>query len=333
MRRRPGVTPGRSYFSLGPVGRSCMSASARSRLGSPLLCLFRRLARPPDRPVGRADGAEAARRFRDLARQTCLHLLAAEDLALVWIWSPTYFTEILRAMRRNMATLLPDWPDAGGNAPADAVRARLETWRKRSPSRKATYRRSGRSSTRSAAGPMHRAQVLRPNCRPCSPAFIQSKGLMSTEAAVSFPYGDGPGSILAARSGFFEFVDDGGASHFAWQLEVGRTYRLIVTTGSGLYRYDTQDMVKVVGFSGDTPRLQFIGRAGMVSDLCGEKLTEAFVAVPRPRSGSAAAGLCAGRCGNRAASALPPLLEAGPAAPLRGIGRKARCRARRQSAI
>jgi hypothetical protein len=38
------------------------------------------------------------------------------------------------------------------------------------------------------------------------------------------------------------------------------------------------DRVRVTGFIGATPSLQFVGRSGNVSDLFGEKLSEAFVA-------------------------------------------------------
>jgi hypothetical protein len=51
-----------------------------------------------------------------------------------------------------------------------------------------------------------------------------------------------------------------------------------VTTGGGLYRYALGDIVRVVGHRGATPLVEFVGRAGVVSDLCGEKLGESHVA-------------------------------------------------------
>jgi len=36
------------------------------------------------------------------------------------------------------------------------------------------------------------------------------------------------------------------------------------------------DRVRVHGFAAKTPMLEFIGRSGVVSDLCGEKITEEF---------------------------------------------------------
>ncbi|WP_027160889.1 GH3 auxin-responsive promoter family protein [Mesorhizobium sp. WSM1293] len=62
-----------------------------------------------------------------------------------------------------------------------------------------------------------------------------------------------------ARLGQIE-ADESGATLFAWQSEAGLACGPIVTTGSGLYRYDTQDKVEVIGATGDTPRLRLSER-------------------------------------------------------------------------
>ncbi len=50
-----------------------------------------------------------------------------------------------------------------------------------------------------------------------------------------------------------------------------------MTTAGGLYRYRTGDRVVCEGYSNELPRLRFIGRCGITSDLVGEKLTDEFV--------------------------------------------------------
>jgi hypothetical protein len=50
-----------------------------------------------------------------------------------------------------------------------------------------------------------------------------------------------------------------------------------MTTSAGLYRYRLGDSVRVTGWWHRTPRLRLLGRTVGSSDLCGEKLTEAFV--------------------------------------------------------
>lgn len=109
-----------------------------------------------------------------------------------------------------------------------------------------------------------------PRCR------VQPKGLLATEAAVTIPWrGTFP---LAVNSHFFEFLTDSGDVLAAHQLERGMTYEVIVTNGGGLWRYRLGDRVECDGFCSATPTLRFAGRAGNVSDLCGEKLSESFVA-------------------------------------------------------
>ncbi|HEX2059873.1 MAG TPA: GH3 auxin-responsive promoter family protein, partial [Thermoanaerobaculia bacterium] len=105
-------------------------------------------------------------------------------------------------------------------------------------------------------------------------AKLQPKGLLSTEGFVTIPY-DGV-NVLAYRSHFFEFRD-GDDVRLAHEVEVGRRYDVILTTGGGLRRYDTEDVVEVTGFLKQAPVLKFIGRAHHVSDHFGEKLHEIFV--------------------------------------------------------
>lgn len=119
------------------------------------------------------------------------------------------------------------------------------------------------------------ASLALPRLRAMFPnVAIQPKGLLATEGVVSIPFaGKYP---LAITSHFFEFVDDDGI-HLAHELREGREYRVVLTTGGGLYRYDLGDLVRVNGFVDATPSVEFIGRAGDVVDLCGEKLSEPFV--------------------------------------------------------
>ena len=105
--------------------------------------------------------------------------------------------------------------------------------------------------------------------------MLQPKGLLATEAFVTIPFaGLQP---VAVRSHFFEFVDESGEVRLVHELCAGQTYEVIVTTAGGLWRYRLLDRVQVTGFIGQTPSLQFLGRSGNVSDLFGEKLSEAFV--------------------------------------------------------
>jgi GH3 auxin-responsive promoter len=112
----------------------------------------------------------------------------------------------------------------------------------------------------------------------CPQAMIEPKGLLATEAAITLPWDGGVGCAPALTSAFIEFVGRDGEFLMAHELAEGSDYRIVVTTWGGLYRYDMGDLVRYVRREGAVPRLAFLGRAGLVSDMVGEKLTEAFVA-------------------------------------------------------
>ena len=61
------------------------------------------------------------------------------------------------------------------------------------------------------------------------------------------------------------------------RLEEGRDYYVIVTTTSGLYRYDMSDIVRVTGFVGATPTLVFVQKGKGITSITGEKLHEGQV--------------------------------------------------------
>jgi len=107
-------------------------------------------------------------------------------------------------------------------------------------------------------------------------AHLQGKGLLATEGVVSIPLAGLEWPVLAVDSGYFEFLDDAGRAHEAADLEVGADYEVLMSTDGGLYRYAIGDRVRIRGYAGEAPMLEFLGRAAGV-DLCGEKLTEAFV--------------------------------------------------------
>ena len=110
-------------------------------------------------------------------------------------------------------------------------------------------------------------------------ARIQPKGLIATEGFVSLPLSGAEGSALAVRSHFLEFIPVGGDTPLlADELEAGEQYAVVISTGGGLYRYQLDDVIEVVGRIGQCPLIRFVGRQGLVSDWFGEKLNEAFVA-------------------------------------------------------
>ena len=68
---------------------------------------------------------------------------------------------------------------------------------------------------------------------------------------------DDPQTVLIPDSVFYEFKPKEIENYYTLltmdQLEIGRSYELVVTTLSGLYRYKTGKTITVVGRYHDTP--------------------------------------------------------------------------------
>lgn len=92
------------------------------------------------------------------------------------------------------------------------------------------------------------------------------------------------GGPAAITSHFFEYIEADGWERGvregvgAHALEVGKRYRILLTTTSGLVRYDVGDIVECNGIYRRTPRLFFSRRAGAAFNLVGEKVAEPHVA-------------------------------------------------------
>jgi len=80
---------------------------------------------------------------------------------------------------------------------------------------------------------------------------------------------------------FFEFVKkedwEAGSTCFLTldQLSVGVQYYVFVTTQAGLYRYNINDIIEVTGFINATPTIQFVQKGRGITNITGEKLSEA----------------------------------------------------------
>jgi hypothetical protein len=199
---------------------------------------------------------------------TLAALIEAEDLTFVSLWSPTFLLALIDA--------LPGL--------AEPVTARL------SPPARA------RLSAALAGAALDTAQLW-PGlaCISCwtdgaSAAFaatlaarfpqaaIDPKGVLATEAPITLSYGEKAFCIPALTQCVTEFVDSAGQAHLCDALEPGATYRAVITTCGGLYRYDIGDLFQCRAVHGGVPELAFVGRAGLTCDLVGEKLEDGFVA-------------------------------------------------------
>ena len=296
-RAYPRLLRGSSYWSITPPGAALAELRARygtspgavpigfdedaDYLGPIAKRLVSLVFAVPDE-VARTTDTE---RFLD---DTCVHLLAARDLALVSVWNPTLFLILLDRMRERADALLPRLADRSRVATA----LRDGDWSALWPGLTVISCWADAAAAAPAAALASRFPDV----------VLQPKGLLATEGFVSLPLVAAGGAVLSARSHFFEFFEadgegsaapSGGAALMAHELDVGRRYGVLLTTGGGLYRYRLGDLVEVTGRYGVLPMLRFLGRLDHVSDLVGEKLSEAFVTEVLQRCGVAEASLVA----------------------------------------
>ena len=112
-------------------------------------------------------------------------------------------------------------------------------------------------------------------------APVRDIGLIASEGRFSIPLQtEGSAGVLEVTGTFYEFVPEeekeeaAPATLLAHEVEIGRRYFLVLTTGGGLFRYDIGDLVQVVGRLGQAPIIEFLNKGEHVSNLTGEKLTE-----------------------------------------------------------
>ncbi len=99
-------------------------------------------------------------------------------------------------------------------------------------------------------------------------------GYGSSECMVSVAVGLNKAEYaILPRSGYYEFIPKGEEVPVTMeQLEVGKKYELILTTFSGLYRYQTGDLIQINSFIGETPIIEIAGRKKHIIDIAGEKI-------------------------------------------------------------
>jgi GH3 auxin-responsive promoter len=222
--------------------------------------------------------------FETFRYLTLLCLVRRVDLKLISVWHPSFLALLLDALPGCWEQLLRDI-DAGTSRGGKELPAGIRDGLRALPRRARQLSRLDPANPASiwpslkvisCWGDGHAELAATDLQRRFPNTFIQRKGLLATEAFVSFPCSRS--RPLAIASHFFEFIDDAGQFRLAHELAERQRYEIVVTTSGGLYRYRLGDLVEVTGFLNRTPTLRFLGRAGNVCDRRGEKLSEAFAA-------------------------------------------------------
>jgi hypothetical protein len=282
----PSIVAGKAYWSASPVGR----VTRRTRGGVPIG--FDSDTGYFSAPAAAALSALAAvpmevSQIKDIAEWRYLTLrilLARDDLTFVSIWSPTFLGLLLDAMPLLADRLLAAIHD--GVAGCDTLLARHCTFAPQ-PERARLVARAivtadaaqiwPRLSLVSAWAHGQARGAFEALRRRMPQVAFDTKGLIASEGIVSLSLPGHSYPVPAVISAFLEFLDASRRPHLVHELESGATYRIVITTRSGLYRYDLGDEVVCRDIEAGIPSLEFLGRCGVVADLVGEKLAEAFV--------------------------------------------------------
>ena len=255
QQRRPEVFAGRAYWAVSPPGMNPEITSGGLPLG-----MTSDAAYFPDE-VGRKLAAwlvipGLSGRPEAVFEETAEALLAAPDLSVISVWSPTFLLGIDAALRRMRGDF---------------------SWRNLWP----------RLALVSCWADASSAQWIPRLSERLGGIPIEAKGLLATEGITSVPDAIDGSPRLASECHWHEFIDDDGRFTEISDLRSDRIYQVLLTTGGGLFRYRTGDRVRVTGRGADgLPRLRFVGRAGVGSDLVGEKLSELQVLEALMASGS-----------------------------------------------
>jgi len=270
----PGLLSGPAYWSVtpalsnGPAEKSAVPIGFDSDTAY-LNAACRRLA---EAVMAVPPGVQQAKSLEQFRNRTLIHLLHCRELRLISVWHPSFLALLLDSLVENWDSLRAELAGGSESLPADPRRAAELGWA--IPGQPETIWPElrviscwGEGAAESGAAELQRRFPH---------VFLQPKGLLATEAVVTLPFRGG--YPLAINSHFFEFIDDTGRVFPAQALREGCHYEIVVTTAGGLWRYCLGDRVKVDGWLAQTPSLKFMGRRGKVSDCCGEKLAEPFVA-------------------------------------------------------
>jgi hypothetical protein len=212
-------------------------------------------------------------------------LLAEPDLEVLSFWSPSLLLVLLDTIARDPARY---------GAPLNprrrsALRADPVDWRGVWPRLTLVSCWRDGEAARDAA----RLDALLPGVR------IQGKGLLATEGPMTLPLERAPAPVPLLDRVLIELLDDDGRLLPLHRAEAGATYEIVPSWPGGLVRYRIGDRVRVDGHLGATPCLRFVGRAGDLCDLVGEKLHASVI-------GEALAALLPDRWATVVPAAGPP---------------------------
>jgi hypothetical protein len=246
---------GKLFFSISPSLQSMGMQQDHEYLSLPLrVLLYPFLAVPPS--------STADTNGQEFLKRVSIHLLKARDLEVISIWSPTYILSIFDWMQKNANSLV-----ALGISQALIPSIRAGRWSEVWPNIRFI-------SCWIDAG----AQSYLPVMKTIFPdAIVQGKGLLATEGPLTIPWIHANGCIPLWNEVYLELLRSNHSIVPLYQMDKNEAGEILLSTKGGLLRYRLGDLVTCERMFDKSPIIRPLGRAGIVSDLVGEKLEEQLV--------------------------------------------------------
>lgn len=269
--QQPQVFSGKAYWSISPTTRQQRRTAGGIPIGvaddtayfNPFVSLLLNSILAVPGGVGKLQADE-------FYLTSLAYLLANENLAFISAWSPAFLLAMDDFLQKNWSEILTsdvflELATTKRGEELSEVLAGNFTWDD-------VWKKLPVISCWTDAQAYLQSQHLQARLGSIS---IQGKGLLSTECVCSIPMSGGVFPALSYLSHFYEFREmDTSQIYLAHEVKVGAVYEIIVTTGGGLYRYATADLVEITGHIAQVPCFKFLGRKNKQSDLVGEKLSE-----------------------------------------------------------
>ena len=108
----------------------------------------------------------------------------------------------------------------------------------------------------------------------------QELGYFASECRFGLVLDEGIDSTLFPNYHYYEFIEESDLENpeprflRLHELEQGKRYCIYVTTFSGLYRYNMNDLVEVGGWNGKTPKIHMVQKVNGIVSITGDKLYE-----------------------------------------------------------
>tara|TARA_B100001971_G_scaffold215193_1_gene259999 strand:- start:89819 stop:91360 length:1542 start_codon:yes stop_codon:yes gene_type:complete len=203
----------------------------------------------------------------------CSHLLLDKSINILFFWSPTYFISLIEFISENQTEILTLIQAKELHYQGDVFRLNIKNKRSLSEIKNIMTTHKWNDIDTISCWVDGSSELFINELNQYFPnAHIQGKGLLATEAPLTFPSECSKGYLPLIENIFYEFIHKDHQILQLHQLEQDQIYEVVITNRSGLIRYQMNDLIQVTHFSGKTPCFKFISRTGLGSDLTGEKL-------------------------------------------------------------